>query len=105
MSRENYSQLETGRRKEPLTPQQAKAISKLFGIPMLTLVNAMGYPVEVEGFENEEEVALLDRYRHLPPTLQQAVRAVAGLPLPPQVYEASPPALRRIADRLNRQEE
>lgn len=97
MTRENYSQLETGRRKEPLTPQQAKAISRLLGIPMLGLVNAMGYPVEFEGIEDEEEVVLLKAYRRLTPDLKQAMRAIAALPGPWQTVEG-PAQLRRLAE-------
>lgn len=103
-TRENYSQLETGRRKEPLSPDQARAIERELGIPMIVLVNAMGYPVEMEGVRDEEEMALLLRLRELPPDVMQAVKAIAALPGPWQSVEA-PDVLRRQArrDRQDRQ--
>ena len=63
MTRSLYSQLETGHRKEPLTPLQARAVSAFLGIPMLSLVNAMGYPVECPELQDAWEVALVEGYR------------------------------------------
>lgn len=99
MSRENYSQLETGRRKEPPTPQQAIALSKLLQIPMLPFVNAMGYPVEAPGFEDEEEVAFLQAFRQLTPDQKKLLYAAVGLESPTELASPSTQRLRRIADR------
>lgn len=105
MTRENYSWMETGRRKEPLGPDQAKRLSRLLDLDMLTLLNAMGYGVECPGFENEEEVALVAAYRRLSPAQQRMLRAAAGLPSPQAPYSPGAQQLRRIVDRLGPREE
>lgn len=79
MKRELYSQLETGRRKEPLSPQQAADIERHLGISMLSIVNAMGYRVVPPGFQNPREAALLEAFRNAPEDLQEFVARGLGL--------------------------
>jgi len=66
MTRGNYGHVESGRRKDPLTPDQAETVARRLGINMLDLVIAMGYPVKCPGLEGEKEVALLQAYRTAP---------------------------------------
>lgn len=90
MTRENYVQVETGRRKEALTPQQAVAISKALDIPMLSLVSAMGYPVDCPGFEDEEEVRVLLAYRQADAMTREFLRRGLGLETEPPRHQAAP---------------
>lgn len=105
MTRETYSQLETGRRKEPVTPDQAKKLSALLEISMAEIVTAMGYELAFDGVEDEAEVALLQAYREASEPARLAARAALGLPAaqPPEGLGRS---LRRLAarDRQDRRE-
>lgn len=105
MTRETYSQLETGRRKEPVTPDQAKKLSALLEISMAELVTAMGYELSFDGIEDEAEVALLQAYREASDPARLAARAALGLPAPPPP-EGLGRSLRRLAatDRRDRRE-
>lgn len=105
MTRETYSQLETGRRKEPVTPDQAKRLSLLLEISMAELVTAMGYELSFDGVEDEAEVALLQAYREASVPSRLAARAALGLPVR-QPDEGLGRSLHRLAamDRRDRQE-
>lgn len=96
MTRETYSQLETGRRKEPVTPDQATKLSRLLEISMAELVTAMGYALAFDGVEDEAEVALLQAYREASDPARLAARAALGLPFPPPP-EGLGRSLRRLA--------
>ena len=98
LSREAISHIETGDRKEPLSPEQTHRLAKLLDLPVLTVVKEMGYQVEMPGFENDREVALVQAFRSFEPARQQMLLSAAGIPLPPPQYRLSPPALRRIAE-------
>jgi transcriptional regulator with XRE-family HTH domain len=104
MTRETYSQLETGRRKEPVTPDQAQRLSRLLEVSMVELVSAMGYELRFDGIEDEAEVALLGAYREASEPARLAARAALGLPYQ-QPQEGLGTSLRRLAarDRRDRQ--
>ena len=99
MTRENYASAENGRRKDPLSPEQASRLARLLDIPMISLLEAMGYSLDVPGFDNEEEVALVQAYRRLTPAEKRMLRAAAGLPSSPLVYQAAASRGLQIADR------
>src|SRR5688572_18136834 len=96
MTRETYSQLETGRRKEPVTPDQATKLSQLLESSMAELVTAVGYEGALDGIEDEAEVALLEAYRQASEPARLAARAALGLPFPPPP-EGLGRSLRRLA--------
>jgi len=79
MTRGNYGHMESGRRKEPLTPDQARIVSRRLQIDMLRLVTAMGYPIRAPGFENEHEMRLLEAYRRASPELRRFLDQGLGL--------------------------
>lgn len=79
MTRGNYGHMESGRRKEPLTPEQARIVARRLDIDMLELVTAMGYPVRVPEFENEQEARLLTAFRRLSPDAQLFLLRGLGL--------------------------
>lgn len=79
MTRGNYGHMENGRRKDPLTPDQAITVSRRLGLNMLELVTAMGYPVECPGLEGEKEAALILRFRTASPDLRRFLLQGLGL--------------------------
>lgn len=79
MTRANYSLLETGKRKDVLDPERAIKLAKLLQVDMLTLVNAMGYPVRVSGAESEDEIRLLQEFRNLEPSARRFLLRGLGL--------------------------
>jgi len=80
MTRGSYGHMETGRRKA-LTPEQARIVSRRLDIDMLTLVNAMGFRVNVPGFQNETEIELIREFRRLSPEAQLLI--LRGLRISP----------------------
>jgi hypothetical protein len=71
MTRGNYGHMESGRRKEVLTPDQSIEVARRLDIDMLHLVTAMGYPVQCPGFENEREIRLVMAFRRAHPETQR----------------------------------
>lgn len=82
ISRSNYSLVETGKTKEVIDPERAIKLARLLEIDMLDLVIAMGYPIRLPGFEDEEEAAFLQAYRQLTRDQQRVLRAAVGLGSP-----------------------
>ncbi len=79
MTRANYSLLETGKQKSVIEPDRAVKLARLLDIDMLTLVQAMGYPVKIPGFPDNEEATFLQAYREHSPAQQAVLRAAVGL--------------------------
>lgn len=77
MTRANYSQIETGKRKEVIDPDRAIKLSRLLDVDMFALVTLMGYPLRHPGQLTEDEVELLESYRRLSPAQQRVIRAAA----------------------------
>lgn len=82
VKRETVSKMERGLMVYPLTPETTHDLSRHLGLSVFDLVRAMGYQVEMPGFVDEQEVALVEAYRRLTPAQQQVLRAAAGLPSP-----------------------
>lgn len=73
MGRANYTHVENGRRKEPLTPQQVEAAERLLGISAWTMLRASGYPLKVPGGGDPNAAEWVDLLERLPPDDQKAV--------------------------------
>lgn len=82
MTRANYSDLETGKRKEVLDPERSVRLANLLNIDMFEFVNSMGYPVKAPGFPDPREAEFLEALRQLTPAQQQVLRAAVGLGSP-----------------------
>lgn len=79
MTRGNYGHMESGRRKEVLSPEQAVLVARRLDIDMLDLVVAMGYPVRVPGLENDREARLVREFRRLSPDAQRFLLRGLGI--------------------------
>ena len=67
MSRGNYGHFESGRRKVPLTVEQHRTLVRLLDLDGLELLTRQGFEARCPGFENQEEIAVLQAYRRLDP--------------------------------------
>jgi hypothetical protein len=103
MTRETYSQMETGRRKEPVTPQQAIALSALLGLSMFEIVSAMGFPLLFDGVDDEGAGVLLEAYLDVSDERRQIAQLALGLG-PEHSGDPRLESLRRLAgmDRQDR---
>lgn len=73
MARTNYGHVESGRRKDVLTPDQAREVARILEVNMIDLVTAMGYPVTAPGYRNETEMRLVEAFRGAAPSVQQLI--------------------------------
>lgn len=78
MTRGNYSQMETGKRKEVIDPERAIKLCRLLDLDMNSLLREMGYPLRIQGAMDESEALLLEHYRQLTPAQQRVIRAAVS---------------------------
>lgn len=95
VDRSLVSQWERGDNKRPIATEDVNKLAAVLDLPVLSLVVALGYEVLCPGFENEEEVALVEAYRQLTPDQRTVLRAAAGLPSARALRSSEGSALRR----------
>lgn len=79
MTRANYSQLETGKRKDVLDPERTIKLARLLEVEVLDLVIGMGYPLRLPQIEDSKDLSLIRAYHEASPATQDFVRRGLGL--------------------------
>lgn len=74
MSRGNYGHFESGRRKQALSVEQHRTLIRLLNVDGLDLLVKQGYDVRCPGFENQEEIQLIQRFREADPAVRRFLR-------------------------------
>lgn len=79
MTRGNYSQIETGKRKDVIDPEKAVKLCRLLEIDMLDLVIAMGYTVKTAGPTSRRAQAVAQAFDAASPTVQEHIARGLGV--------------------------
>jgi transcriptional regulator with XRE-family HTH domain len=79
VDRSLISQWERGVTKRPVAVQDVNTLGRYLGVPVLSLVIALGYDVRLSGVEEEAGAALLEAYLLAPDERRQIAQLALGL--------------------------
>lgn len=79
ITRANYSQMETGKRKEVLDPERAAKVARLLEIELLDLVIAMGYPIRPSGPFSPRTARVAQAFEGASPAVQEHIARGLGV--------------------------